>query len=426
MKKRIIVLGGGFGGLRAAIQIGRKLRAFSLLREYEVLLIDRNDHHTYTPLLYEVATTAKDAANFLRLHEIATVDLATIASYYPVMFRKAGVEAIDVVNGDVHLAGGEHIKWESLVIALGSETNYFDIPGLKKHALPLKTFTDAVRIRERFINLVSDGKKEIRILIGGAGSSGVELAGELSLWAKEFARISPRTHLSIALIEAAETILPGFAPSVVRVAEKRLQKLGVQIITDTVVETVKEGVVILKKGAELQFDALLWTGGVKASSLLSRAPLQMENRGRVMVRGEMECVPQVPDLKLSSKIYAIGDVVCYADPATKKPIPGVARAAISQADIAAHNVIEDVLSERDPARRGARRSYLPVEYPYVIPIGGKYAIAKIGPIVLSGFFAWVLKGLVELNYLVSILPLTLSLKIWLKGLRIFSQNDRLG
>ncbi|MEX2410610.1 MAG: hypothetical protein WD607_04435, partial [Candidatus Paceibacterota bacterium] len=114
--------------------------------------------------------------------------------------------------------------------------------------------------------------------------------------------------------------------------------------------------------------------------------------------------------------YAIGDISCIYDPKTGNPTPAVARSAIEQGRIVAHNI----LNKNNP------KEYKYKKYPYIIPIGGKYAVAKIGPIVFSGFIAWVFKGVVELNYFLSILPFFKALKVWFKGLKIFIKNDRLG
>ena len=104
----------------------------------------------------------------------------------------------------------------------------------------------------------------------------------------------------------------------------------------------------------------------------------------------------------------------------------MAKAAISQANVAAKNIINEIKNEQSLSKSYSPTSYKPKSYPYIIPIGGKFAIAKIGPIAISGFWAWVLKGLVELNYLISIMPFWKAIRIWLKGLKIFIQNDRLG
>lgn len=424
-KKNIVILGAGFGGLRAAQLISKKLKALHLLQKYEVVLVDRNEHHTFTPLLYEVATTSKETASISNLHEIATYNIGYILKNSGVKIIQAEVENIDLLQGNVYLNNKESIKSDYLVLALGSEINYFDIPGLKENALPLKSFKDAVLIREKIWSLIEE-RKSIKILIGGGGSTGVELAGELKAWSGELRKEFLHCNLDVSIIEAAPTILAGFNSKVKKIAEKRLKNLGIGIITNQPIVRVEKNKVLLKNGDFVFFDVLIWAGGVKSSQISSVLPLKTESKGRIEVIGKMECVPETPDLKLYSKTYALGDAVCFYDPNTGKPIPGVARAAISQANVVAWNVIQDIKLEMGLSKVAKHKVYKPMEYPYIIPIGGKYAVAKVGFLVISGFFGWFLKGLVELNYLVSILPNLYALKIWLKGLKIFVQNDRLG
>lgn len=414
-KPCVVILGAGFGGLRAALQLSKKLRRKSC----DIILIDRNYYHTYTPTLYEAATTSKETANYLQLKEIVTFPIPEILKNAGVRFIKSGVQSLDLANGDVHCANGEKLKFDYLVLALGSETNYFGIPGLKENSLTLKTFLDALKIRDTILELMEAGKEKIEILIGGGGSTGVELAGELKEWLCELEK-DKKCEAELKIIEASPTILSGFPDPIVKKAENRLRKLGAAILTNAAIEKAEKNKVILKGEQEIPYDVLIWTGGVKASSLVGTLPLKIEKRGRVEVVGEMECLPQSPDLKLYGKIYGLGDAICFYDPRSGKPIPGVARAALIQADIVAHNIACDIQGRKD------HRKYKPVDYPYIIPVGGKWAIAKLGPLIISGLGGWILKGLVELNYLLSIMPLWRALRTWLKGLRIFVQNDRLG
>jgi NADH dehydrogenase len=443
--KKIVILGAGFGGLRAAILISRKIKRMRLTDRYEVVLVDRNEHHMYTPLLYEVATTSKETANIHELHSIATYNIRGVLRGLPVQFIQAEVSLVDLVEGDVHLSvcPSTHsiISWEGsaepkvetkekkiradyLVLALGAETNYFDIPGLKEYALPLKTMKDALVIRDQIYARAMDGEKNILVVVGGAGPTGVELAGELKEWCGELSS-RMRCNLDVTLVQSAPSILPGFPPKVIELARARLKKFGVQILENQKISGVKPGALTLQSGQAVPFDMLIWTGGVKAPALLARTPLKMESRGRAEVLSRMECLPQTPDLKLHGKIYGLGDSICFYHPVTKTPVPGVARAALSQATVVAHNILEDIKAEQG---LGAARHkiYKPRNYPYITPVGGKYAIAKIGPFVISGFFGWVLKGIVELNYLLSILPLPKAFIVWITGLHVFIQNDRLG
>ncbi|RJQ29265.1 NAD(P)/FAD-dependent oxidoreductase [Candidatus Parcubacteria bacterium] len=424
--KKIVILGAGFGGLRAALLIGKKLGSLKLLRDYEVILVDRNEHHTYTPLLYEVATTSKETANIAKLHHVTTHSIWSLLEDYPIVFAHEEVENIDIAQGVVHFKDGQHIRYGHVVIALGSVTNYFNIKGLKENSSTLKTFKDAIRIRDTVWNLAMSGKETIEIVIGGGGSTGVELAAEFVSWCGELAGDFPKCRLKIKIVQAGRTVLEGFPENVIRPVEHRLVSLGVELIVNARIKEARKGTVVLADGRKISFDVLLWTGGITAPNVFGKLPLKTEPRGQLTVLPGMECLPQTPDLKLHSKIYALGDCVCLYNPKTQQPIPAVARAAIEQAGIVAHNIVEDVKYEAGISKKTEHKLYEPWEYPFITPVGGKYAVAKIGSVVVTGFWGWVLKGLVELNYLFSIMKPLRALKVWFKGLRIFIGNDRLG
>ncbi|MBI1839121.1 MAG: NAD(P)/FAD-dependent oxidoreductase [Candidatus Colwellbacteria bacterium] len=415
MRKKVIILGAGFGGLRAALILGKKIGNIA-----DITIIDRNEHHTYTPLLYEVATTSKEIAGYIKLHQLATYPIVSLLSHLPIKFIQDEVMEMDIKNCGISLKSGLELKYDYLVISLGSETNYFDIPGLKKNALELKSFTDALKIRDAIWNLASGGKKNLKIIIGGGGSTGAELAGEIQEWLcqlkKDYEECSAETHI----IEAGPSILGGFDARVIKKVTKRLNRLGVNIVTGEVIEKASDKKIFLNGGKSMDFDVLIWAGGVKANSISNAMPLKLEKRGRTEVSNSMLCLVSSPSLKLGGSVYGIGDIVCSYNPRTSEPVPMVARAALSQASVAAKNIVSEINGDRPTA------IYKPMNYPYIIPVGGKFAVAKIGPVIISGFWGWVFKGFVELNYLISIMPISKALKIWAKGLKIFIQNDRLG
>ncbi|MFN7088573.1 MAG: NAD(P)/FAD-dependent oxidoreductase, partial [Candidatus Paceibacteria bacterium] len=335
-----------------------------------------------------------------------------------VTFVQGKVESIDFKEKFITLADGQKIDFEYLVIALGSETNYFGIPGLKEHSYPLKNLYDALHVRDKVISLFQDPPTTtLSFVIAGAGPTGVEFSGELSRWVKHLERTSKK-HCSctITLIDAAAEILPGFEPSLVNKARKRLSKLGVKIITNVALKEVADGKLLLSNGQWLNFDLLVWSGGVKAPDILAKLPHKIEKKGRVEVTKEMLCISTDPHLDIGGKFFTIGDSACFYHPKTGQPIPGIARAAIEQGKVVAYNILADI-------KKMPRKTYRPMNYPYIIPIGGKWAIARFGPITIYGFFGWILKGLVELFYITSILPLGMAISIWLKGLWIFIKND---
>ncbi|MDP3991533.1 MAG: NAD(P)/FAD-dependent oxidoreductase [Candidatus Colwellbacteria bacterium] len=417
--KNIVILGAGFGGLRAAIVLGKnnkKLRR----KGYQITLIDKNRYHTYTPLLYEISTTSKETANYLDLKSVTTYPIEGVLLGLPIEFIEGEIQEIDLVNKKIQLAERQ-VEYEYLIIALGAETNFFDIPGLKENALELKSLNDALKIRDTVWEMVEGAAQNeaVDIVIGGAGSTGVELAGEIQEWLSQLKKEGYRCRTSVTLIDAAPAILSGFDPRITKIASQRLKKLDTSILTEEKIDKVENNKAYLASGKIVSFDLLIWTGGVKANSIAEKLPVKYEKQSRIGVLGELLCAFEKSDLKAEGNVYGIGDIVCVPD-STGKPVPMVARAAIIQGTIAAKNIVSEIKGKKSYLK------YNPKEYPYIIPVGGKYAIAKIGPFTIVGFFGWILKGLVELNYLFSIMPNMRALRIWLRGLRIFIQNDRLG
>jgi len=425
-EKKIVILGAGFGGLRAALLVSRGLESLKLQKTYDVVLVDRNEHHIYTPLLYEVATTSKRTANIAKLHHVTTHSIWSLLENRPTIFLHEEVAGVDVGADSVRFRDGQQARYDHLVIALGAETNHFGIPGLKEHSLSLKSFKDAIKIRDSVWNLAMGKKERIDIIVGGGGSTGVELAAEFMSWCGELSREFPACRLSVKIVEAGPTVLGGFPEKIIRLVEERLRSIGVEIVANSRIARTEKAAVFLGDKRKIGFDLLVWTGGIKAPSVLNGAQLKFDSRGQLAVRENMECFPQNPDVKLRSPVYALGDSVCLYDPKTGKPIPAVARAAIEQADIVAHNLLEDVKREAGISKAARHKSFEPWGYPYITPVGGKYAVAKVGSFVTAGTLGWFLKGLVELYYLLSIMSPLRAIRTWIKGLIIFIQNDRLG
>ena len=355
------------------------------------------------------------------LKSVNTFPVKQLIGKYPIDFIKASVVKIDTQKGDIHLSDGRHIPYDHLVIALGAQSNFFNIKGLEENALELKTFTDAVKIRDAIFAAIISAEKneEISIVIGGAGATGVEVAGEIQKWVSQLKSEGYNCKTKTIIVDRGETVLSKFDKRIIKKATRRLKKLGTNIVTKETIESATETRVNLKSGKTIPFNVLIWTGGVKANQLTNTIPFKTDKINRFEVIDQMLCISEDSDLHIKGKIYGIGDIVCTFNSKTGKSVPGVARAAISQGSVVAKNIANDIKGKK-------HTTYKAINYPYIIAIGGKYAIAKIGPVVISGFFGWILKGLVELNYLASIMPKDRAFKIWLKGMKIFIQNDRLG
>lgn len=444
-KKNIVILGGGFGGLQAALRLGRTIRRLGLGGKYSVILVDKRPRHVFTPLLYETATTSEASATARELEPLVAYPLKTLLEGSGAEFRLDEVLHLDIPEGVVHMKNGK-LRYEYLVIALGGEINYFNIPGLQAHGLPFKTFEDALAIRERLTHRVGVAQWLTRVVIGGAGSTGVELAAEIREWAGRESNVHPvrsrardevespsgtagaatSNGIHVTLIESGSSILGTLEERVQRKAEARLRRLGVQILTDERIARVDIRAIHLEGGEKINYDVFIWTGGVKAVSLTDRLTMKREGKGRIQIAEAMECIPESPDLRVAGNIYAVGDIACLYDPVTKQPSPWMARPAMMGARCAAANIMERIKFAEGMSRAIKTHTYRVPDYPYIVPVGGKYAVAKIWPFVISGFLAWVFKGVVELNYLLSIMPRPRAFTLWLKGFLLFIKNDRMG
>lgn len=458
-KVKIVILGAGFGGLRAARLIAKGLKRDNLTEAAEVILIDRNDYQTYTPLLYEIASTSHELATIGELKKIVTFPLAECCRGAPIRIVKGEISEIDTSQKIIRLNGGASEPYDTLIIGLGAESNTYNIPGVAEYGIPLKTFLDAIKIRDK-IALAAAEKPIVRVLVGGGGSSGVEIVGELHNWICELeTELGRECRTEITIVESQPTILSGIHPRLKQKAFDRMKRrVGIHILMNERITKAGADFAELASGKRLPFDAFIWTGGVKPGALVASLPFQKSPDGRLMVAPSMQCLDKngapIPN------VYALGDLVFILDKKTNRPLPQVAPAALDQAKIISQNILtrlsreqfrrserhrgpESIVIASPPAggrsnpetwiataeerpRDDKLATYTPRNYPYVIPVGGKYAVAKVGNFIISGFFGWVLKGLVEFRYLLSIMPVWQAFKLWLKGLKIFLQNDRLG
>ena len=404
-KKSVVVLGAGFGGLQAAMRIARKLQALKLLETYEVVLIDRSDCHLFTPLLYKIAASPDTS------RDTCTYDTSSLVAHFPIRFVEDEIMAIDVINGAVRLKAGGDLHADYLVIALGAETNYFGIPGLQENSLQLKTVESAMQIRDAVAKAFAKGG-DVAIVAGGGGPNGIELAAELRHWANIAGEGNPNLNVSISIIEAMPTILPGFDRTAAAHALIRLEKLGIAIKTNAKITAVSTNEIAIEGADKIPFDIFIWTGGIRTPDIVTGAPLEKEPHGKPLAKSDMACAPGTPDLKLAPMVYGLGDSVCFMNPKTGKPVPALARAAILQARVAAENIIEEIKQSELKNYHAKLTSFTPGNYPYVIPVGDNWSIAKFGPFVFWGWPGAMFQKLVALHYLVSIMPFDEAFKAW--------------
>ncbi len=414
--KHIVILGAGFGGLQAALTLGKQLRRHHLSEEYSVTLVDKNRFHTFTPLLYEIAATSPETATNLELQTLVSFPLERLVRKRGVAFMQDTFVALDLDRKIVALSKSR-IGFDYLVIALGSEPYYFDIPGLDTYALSLKTFDDAIRIRDRVVSLFRTSERNVRIIVGGGGPNGVEIASEIRQWIPELDEECGRKNCGaeITIVEGSARVLAAFDEKTSEQAMKRLHTLGISTLLNARITKADKERAYLSDGTSKNYDILIWTGGVTTNSAVNSLPLKKGGRGRIEINKNT-----VPDEAKYDSVFAVGDNTLLLHPLTRMPTPLMARPAIVEGRVAAKNIIAAI------TKRDRRYGYPFRSYPYIAPLGGKYAIAKVGRFTLSGLPAWIFKGFTELNYFFSIMPFPTAIKVWFKGLKIFIRNDRLG
>lgn len=338
----VVILGGGFAGIRAALTLKNKIRS----DDTTLTLIDKNSFHIFTPSLYEVATAEESEKN-------------VVIPYKSIFggnfnFVQGIIEKIDVPNQTILLDGNRQYEYDYLICALGSETADFGIEGIKEYGLPMKTLEDAIRIKEALRN----AKK---VIIGGGGFSGTELACEL---------ITHKGHLDVTLIQGSSVLLKELGDGISLLAVKRLEEGNVHLILGEHIKKVTKDHVEVEGGREFTYDVFIWTGGVKSNNLLGKI--------------EVDEFLKVLNYK---NIFAAGDVV----------IPGVAPKAEKMGEIAAENVLRSIKGE----------SLLPFRYHhmgYVVPLGSHFATFAMGKFHISGIFAYILQQFIFLRYLLTIVP----------------------
>ncbi|MFI5402719.1 MAG: NAD(P)/FAD-dependent oxidoreductase [Planctomycetota bacterium] len=352
----MVILGGGFGGLHAAL----RLRHPSM----EVTLVDRRNFHLFQPLLYQVATGGLSPGNI-------AVPLRHILRRRPnVRVLLGDVTAIDTARREVAVAGAARvIPYDKLVVATGMRHDYHGHDAWAGHAPGLKTVEDAIGIRRRILTFV----------IVGGGPTGVELAGTLAEIARstlrhEFRSIDPR-RARIVLVEGGPRILGSFPERLSARAARDLERLGVEVRTSTRVKEIREGTVELEGGEALRARTVVWAAGVRASPVGAMLGAELDRLGRVKVEGDLS-------LAHRPEVFVIGDLASTG-------LPGLAPVAIQMGEYVARRILG---REQAPFRYRSRGT--------MAVIGRAAAVADFGRVRLTGYPAWLAWLFVHLVQLV--------------------------
>ena len=374
-KPKVVILGGGFGGLAAA-------RA--LYKSAEVTVVDRHNFQTFLPLLYQVSTAglAADHVAYPIRGALRKTDIK---------FRMGSPISIDNKNNEVKLDSSEVLKFDHLIVALGSVSADFGIPGVNEYALGMKTVHEALTIRAEIMRRFEDlcrfeDDTKLSISVIGGGPTGVEMAGaiaELIRGPLKSDQANAAAHIQVSLIEAGPRLLPPFAPSLSARTKKDLEKLGVKVLLNAAVKAIEHRKIILKDDSVLNSEITIWAAGVKGSDAMAQLNLPTHGN-RVAVEPTMQ-------IKNYPNVWALGDIA-GAVGKDGRPLPMVAPVAIQQGKFIAKQI----------ARLMAKKPLTEFKYldkGSMATIGRNKAIVQVKGIKIAGPIAWLIWLWLHLFYL---------------------------
>ncbi len=381
-RSKVVIIGGGFGGLRVAKELDKT--------DADVVLIDRTNHHLFQPLLYQVATAG------LSPSDIAAPIRAVVGKQKNTTVLLAEVTAIDLAKQKVVYKNGE-LEFDFLVLATGATHSYFGRDEWETHAPGLKSLADATSIRSRVLSSFEtaergDGDRAslLTFVVIGGGPTGVEMAGAIAELGRmalkgDFRRIKPE-ELKVVLVEAGPRLLAAFDPALSEYAKRSLEELGVEVRLGKPVEEIQDGFVEVN-GEILNTSNVVWAAGVKANALVATLGTELDRAGRAMVG---------PDCSIPghSNVFVIGDAMHLAGP-DGRPLPGVSPVAMQQGKYVAGLIKAELVGSGSP-----RKPFSYWDKGSMATIGRKRAVAQVGKIKLTGFIAWVAWLFVHVWYLI--------------------------
>ena len=385
MKKRIIVLGGGFAGVECTKHLQKLLSSST---DVEIILISEDNFLLFTPMLPQVASGTVQTRNII----IPLRAIIKNAEFY-----ESRVKGIDPVAKKVSLWGtperhGITLDYDYLVVALGSETNFFGMSDLENNAFQMKTLNDAVIVRNRVIDMLEQANNEpdidvkkslLTIVIVGGGFAGIETAGELNDFLNDATKYYPKismSDISVKVLEALPAILPGFSPKLARFTQNKLIQHGVEIHLRTAVTEFDGDVVTIKNLDDDTTDSIytktvIWTAGVTPANTIKRSIFKTD-RGRMIVNEHLKAEGY-------AEVFAAGDCIVCIDPLTEKPFAPTAQLAEAQAKRIAANLYALIKGKEMRPFTYKSRGQMAI-------IGKRTGIASVFGFNLQGILAWLL------------------------------------
>jgi NADH:ubiquinone reductase (H+-translocating) len=393
---KVVIVGGGFGGIRAALDLAK-----SGQEGISVTLISDRPHFEYYPTLYRVVTGYSPAQCVIPYKEIFRK--------LPIDFIQDQVVKIDLTVKTLFGGASCPYQYDSLILAVGSETGYFNISGLAELSYGFKSIGEAERLKAHLTEVMTPTEGQTpeqkvsaaHFVIVGGGPTGVELAGELASYAKHLANKKgfDQSFITVSLIEATPRLLPVMPEDISKKVEEYLHSQGVNIYVNRTV-TKQEVEEIFLKDMTVKSRTVVWTAGVKVNALISKIEgFELDRRGKIVVDNQMRA-------KGHTSVYVVGDIASM-------PFAGMAQTA----DHDGSYVSSAIISKLRGKKVKKREQHKPI---YAIPAGRHWAVVLWGDMRVTGLTAYIMRKMADLKYLMSILPFWKALSVFR---RVFVRSD---
>jgi NADH:ubiquinone reductase (H+-translocating) len=378
MKQRIVILGGGFGGLYTARELEKRV---GVDEGVEIMLVNRDNFFLFTPMLHEVAASDLDPTDIVN-------PIRKLLKHTQLFV--GNVEQIDLNAKKVIVSHGEgqhphELHYDHLVIALGAVANFLNLPGVEEGALTMKSLNDAVTLRSRLIEHLDEADFEccpelrgslLSIIVAGAGFAGVETVAGVNDFLREAVKFYPNLTeemIRVVLVEYGPAVLPELDGGLGNYAQQKLAERGVEIRLNTAVASMPEAGVTLSDGTFIKTKTLIWTAGTAPNPLVATLPCPKE-KGKLIVDAKLE-IPGWPG------VWALGDCAAIRDPESGNLYPPTAQHALRQGKVLARNIIASL-------RGTAKQPFVFSTIGQLAAIGRRTGIASIMGVNFSGFIAW--------------------------------------
>lgn len=387
MSTKIVILGAGYAGIHAAKKLSKKYKKNN---EVEITLIDKNPYHTLMTELHEVAGgRVPEESVKIELYRIFNKTKVNVVVDY--------IENVDSENNIVKTAQGEY-EYDYLMIGMGSEPAFFGVPGVKENGFTLWSLEDALKIKAHIKDRVKEAsferdankrKRMLTFVVAGSGFTGIEMAGELLEWKTTLAREYrvDESEIRLLVVEAMSTILNMLDRKQADKAEKYMVKHGVEVLKDSPIVDVSKTDIKLKDGTVIPTETLIWTCGIQANQDLNELEVKKARAGRYSTNKYMQA-----DEK--ENIYVVGDLA-YVEVEEGKGNPQIVEAAEQTGTTAAKNIIASIENKE-------KVEFKPNYHGFMVSIGGRYAVADLMGVKLSGFFAMIMKHIINMVYLLGV------------------------